>query len=125
MHTESATTNPDQTAIQSILGNTPGIPELTEHEDQIEGGHTDFVPPQGMLTHFVDHFPFGCPGMPTPNKPQGSSTYETWRSMSKDSPWAPFHSELDWNVAQWVKMCGPSSTAATELMAIPGVCISH
>ena len=119
--------NHDQMATQSILDEASGFPELTEQEDQTEG-HTDFAPPQGMTgmpTPVVDRFPFGCPGMPILNKPQGSSMYEKWRSTSKDSLWTPFCSELDWNVARWVKMRGPSSTAATELLAIPGVRVSH
>ena len=119
--------NHDQTATQSIPDEASGFPELTEQDDQTEG-HTDFAPPQGMTgmpTPVVDRFPFGCPGMPILNKPQGSSMYEKWRSTSKDSLWTPFCSELDWNIAQWVKMRGPSSTAATELLAIPGVRVSH
>jgi hypothetical protein len=42
-----------------------------------------------------------------------------------DSPWAPFDSELDWKVARWVKMRGQTSTAVTELLAIPGVRLYH
>ena len=121
MNSNSRTTNADQATIP-ILDKAP---ELTEHKDQTRGDHTDFMPPQAMLTHVIDQFPFGCLGMPMPNKSKGLSMYETWCATSKDTPWTPFCSELDWNVAQWVKMCGPSSTAATELLAIPGVCVSH
>ena len=70
MCNEPATINPDQVTMQSILGDAPGIPESTEQEDQIDGGHTDFALHQEMSTPLVDRFPFGCPGMPTPNKPQ-------------------------------------------------------
>ena len=125
MCNEPATINPNQATMQSILGDAPGILESTEQEDQIDGGHTDFALHQEMSTPLVDRFPFGCPGMPTPNKPQGLSMYETWQATPKDSLWALFHSELDWNVVRWVKMRGPSSTAAMELLAIPGVCVSH
>ena len=121
MNSNSRTTNADQATIP-ILDDAP---ELTEHEDQTRGDHTNFAPPQAMSTHVIDQFPFGCLGMPMPNKSKGSSMYETWRATSKDTPWTPFCSELDWNVAQWVKMRGPSSTAAMELLAIPGVCVSH
>ncbi|KAJ3780005.1 hypothetical protein GGU10DRAFT_397894 [Lentinula aff. detonsa] len=38
------------------------------------------------------------------------------------NPWAPFSSEIDWKIACWVKLRGPSSTALTELLAINGVC---
>ncbi|KAJ3711136.1 hypothetical protein DFJ43DRAFT_1154481 [Lentinula guzmanii] len=41
------------------------------------------------------------------------------------NPWAPFESEIDWNIACWAKTRGPSSTALTELLAIDGVCDKH
>ena len=97
LYNESAMANHDQTATQSIPDEASGFPELMEQEDQTEG-HTDFAPPQGMTgmpTPVVDRFPFGCPGMPILNKPQGSSMYEKWRSTSNDSLWTPFCSELD------------------------------
>ncbi|KAJ3748479.1 hypothetical protein DFH05DRAFT_1588862 [Lentinula detonsa] len=37
-------------------------------------------------------------------------------------PWAPFDSKIDWKIAYWAKLRGPSSTALTELLAIEGVC---
>lgn len=42
---------------------------------------------------------------------------------SKDNKWAPFLSEVDWKVAQWAKLCGPSATAFSEFLKIPGVCM--
>ncbi|KAJ4471753.1 hypothetical protein C8J55DRAFT_375236, partial [Lentinula edodes] len=38
------------------------------------------------------------------------------------NPWAPFQSRIDWEVARWAKMRGPSSTAFSELLEIDGVC---
>ncbi|KAF8056055.1 hypothetical protein FPV67DRAFT_1566591 [Lyophyllum atratum] len=38
-----------------------------------------------------------------------------------ENPFAPFLSQLEWEVAQWAKLRGPSSTAFTELMEIDGV----
>jgi hypothetical protein len=111
---------------QMTVGDASGIQEPTERYDQSEvGDHADLTPPQGMSTLVVDQFPFGSAGMPIPDKPQGSSAYESWQAAFTDSPWAPFHSELEWNVARWVKTRGPSSTAATELLAIPVVRVSH
>lgn len=34
---------------------------------------------------------------------------------------APFSSRLEWEIARWAKLRGPSSTALTELLAIDGV----
>ncbi|KAJ3995318.1 hypothetical protein F5050DRAFT_1573893 [Lentinula boryana] len=38
------------------------------------------------------------------------------------NPWAPFHSQTEWEIAHWAKLRGPSSTALTELLPIAGVC---
>ncbi|KAM6491507.1 hypothetical protein JOM56_013076 [Amanita muscaria] len=40
---------------------------------------------------------------------------------SQTNPYAPFTSQLEWEMAMWAKLRGPSSTAFTELMAIEGV----
>ena len=45
--------------------------------------------------------------------------------MNSDNIYAPFASDIDWDVAKWVKLRGPSSTAATELLEIPEVCYLH
>ena len=37
------------------------------------------------------------------------------------NPYAPFHSQTDWEVAKWGKLRSPTSTAFTELLEIPGV----
>jgi hypothetical protein len=39
-----------------------------------------------------------------------------------DDPWAPFTSRMDWEIAQWAKIRGSTSTAFTDLLAIDGVC---
>jgi len=40
---------------------------------------------------------------------------------SSPNPYAPFHSQIDWEVAKWGKLRGPTSTAFTELLEIPNV----
>jgi hypothetical protein len=42
-----------------------------------------------------------------------------------NNPYSPFSSKLEWEIAYWDKMRGPSSTAFTELMSIEGVCRYH
>jgi hypothetical protein len=39
----------------------------------------------------------------------------------QENPYAPFQSELEWRIARWAKLRGPSLTAFTELMSIDGV----
>lgn len=40
---------------------------------------------------------------------------------AQGNPWYPFNSKLDWEVAKWAKLRGPSDTAFSELLAIEGV----
>ena len=40
---------------------------------------------------------------------------------SQENLYAPFASQLDWEVTKWAKLCGPGSTAFTELIALDGV----
>ncbi|KAL0957479.1 hypothetical protein HGRIS_001272 [Hohenbuehelia grisea] len=35
--------------------------------------------------------------------------------------YAPFASQIDWEIARWAKLRGPGSTALTELLKIPEV----
>ena len=37
------------------------------------------------------------------------------------NPYAPFGSQIDWEFAKWAKLRGPTSTAVTDLLNIPGV----
>jgi hypothetical protein len=52
----------------------------------------------------------------------GNHTYRrAIRGMDGPNQYAPFSSKMDWEVAHWAKMRGPSSNALTELLRIEGV----
>ena len=72
-------------------------------------------------TVVVDHFPSDAAGAPIPGIPRGHSIFESRRAALSDSDWAPFQSRRDWEVARWAKSCGATSTAVSNLLAIPGV----
>src|SRR5258708_38282333 len=96
-------------------------PDVREGPDQTEVGEAAaLVPPQEMSSPVVDKVPFGSPGAPIPDKPQGPSTYEAWQAMFEDSAWAPFFSELEWDIVKWAKMRGQTSLAVSALLEIPG-----
>lgn len=42
-------------------------------------------------------------------------------TRDNNNAYAPFRSKMEWEIAKWAKLRGPSSTAFTELMAIDGV----
>ena len=68
---------------------------------------------------------------PLAGTPMHSDDSETHQQSTNDiyqaklgestNPYAPFLSEIDWGVARWAKLRGPSSTAFSELLKIPGV----
>ncbi|KAG1771513.1 hypothetical protein EDD22DRAFT_947948 [Suillus occidentalis] len=49
------------------------------------------------------------------NVTYGSSISDT------ENPYSPFSSQMDWEIAQWAKLRGPSSTAFSDLLSIDGV----
>src|SRR6266702_584095 len=71
-------------------------------------------------TLVIDRFPHGHPGAPVSGIGQASIFEATCNGLG-DSIWAPFRSQCDWEIARWAKMRGPTSTAVTELLAIPEV----
>ncbi|KAM6504098.1 hypothetical protein JOM56_001041 [Amanita muscaria] len=41
--------------------------------------------------------------------------------IGSNNVYAPFHSQLDWEIARWAKIHGPSSAALTKLLQLEGV----
>ena len=77
----------------------------------------------GASQLFIDRFPHGSPGAPIPGACQGSSLYHSSQDAFRDSDWAPFSSQCDWEIAHWAKMRAPTSSAMEDLLAIPSVCV--
>ena len=61
----------------------------------------------------IDHFPLGNVGAPIL-----SMACKSHEDMAAQSVWAPFVSQCDWEVAHSAKMCGPTWSALTDLLAI-------
>ena len=99
---------------QANVNDATGAPEQEDIQIDVENSAAG-------STIVIDQFPFGSPGAPIPGVPEGFSTYQSCMASHPDSIWAPFLSECDWEFARWAKMRGPTSTAVTDLLAIPGV----
>ena len=54
-----------------------------------------------------------------------NTSYELEIAQDEMNPYAPFASQLDWEIAKWAKLHGPGFTEFGKLMAIPKVCSSH
>jgi hypothetical protein len=61
--------------------------------------------------------------LPVPPKHVGYSGYSHALGVEDDTPdeWAPFSTQVEWELARWAKIRGPSSTAMSELLKIDGV----
>ena len=105
-----ATTIPDQPALDESL-DMPDAPEQLPNDTEV--GNTEAI--------IIEHFPSASAGAPIPGMQQGDSVYESQRGADGDSIWSPFVSECDWVFARWAKTRGPTSSAVTELLAIPEV----
>ena len=74
-----------------------------------------------VTTTIINRFPNGSAGTPISGAYGGSSMEDTGREGLQGSIWAPFSSQCDWEIAHWAKMHSPSSSAFSELLAIPKV----
>ena len=104
-----ATRTPDLLTIDESP-DTPDAPE--ELPNDMEAGNADTMPEV-----VIDHFPLASAGAPIHGMPCGNSVYKS----DRESIWSPFTSRCDWLFARWAKMRGPTSSAVTELLAIPEV----
>jgi hypothetical protein len=72
---------------------------------------------------FVTRYPGGMAGAVHSKADLGENQKYGLRigEESQENIYAPFVSQLDWEVTRWAKFHGPSSNSFTELMAIDGV----
>jgi hypothetical protein len=111
-HQETDHSNGDHSLAQPPEGTGPLI-------IQTETGDLETSRPNMV----IKRFPHGHPGAPVAGIPQGASVYESAQDGLGESLWAPFRSQCNWETVRWAKMRGPTSTATTELLAIPGVSV--
>jgi hypothetical protein len=109
----------EQLTVDETVDHIPQPNQTEVPEDQ-----ADTVDSELASAIVIERFPFGMPGAPIPGRAKEPPAYDSQATLTADSPWAPFQSQLDWDVARWVKLRGPTSTAVSELLAIPGVCAS-
>ena len=74
----------------------------------------------GYTVH-VEKFTLGRAGAPIAKREMPTNHRYQHTFYDVDNVYALFNSQLDWEVAQWGKMRGSSSSAFNELLAINGV----
>lgn len=70
----------------------------------------------------IEYFPGKEAATPITTSVTCESTFTLYQHQLNDNNmYAPFASKLDWKVAEWAKLRGPSSSAFNELLQIDGV----
>ena len=70
---------------------------------------------------FIDCYPAPA-GAPTGSYKQGDfATYEASIQAEENNPYAPFKSQMEWEIVKWAKLYGPGANALTKLLSISGV----
>ena len=73
--------------------------------------------------YVVEYFPGDKAGAPLECTIADQSNFEKYQQqLNNNAEYAPFVSQIDWEIAQWAKTHGTTSTAVTELLQIDGVC---
>ncbi|KAH8977551.1 hypothetical protein EDB86DRAFT_3067707 [Lactarius hatsudake] len=123
-----------KTLVQEFNCSTNDGQGLSASPDQPDQPYSSGSPPSGLALPLhsepsdmngpqlvVDRFPHGSPGAPIPGTVQGSHVYQSSEETFESSVWAPFRSQSDWEIAHWAKMHRPTSSAVTDILAIPRV----
>jgi hypothetical protein len=81
------------------------------------------VPKNQDPAQFIVKFPGAGDALGTQASKVGYRPYVNGLGTEVNQPleWAPFSTRLEWEVARWAKLRGPSSTALSELLKIDGV----
>jgi hypothetical protein len=90
----------------------PILPERSTAHDALQNPHS--------TEKFNDKYADARAGLCIGTEPDTNSQYHAGM-LNNMNTWFPFSSKLDWEVARWAKLRGPTSTAFSELLAIDGV----
>jgi len=87
----------------------PGEPEGTLPQEELQGEPT------------VVHFPGRRAGEVYSKGIMTMEECENALGGPSENPYSPFASKIDWELAKWAKLRGPSATSFTEMLNISGV----
>jgi len=111
---------PPPSPTMSNLGSPPSSPSV-HSPSHLPPPYAYTNPPPELKEPFVEKYPDRRAGAPVQNESlrKEHEREEYGRKWDGTNIWAPFESEIDWRLAKWAKTRGPSSTALSELLAIP------
>ena len=98
--------------------------DLGPHHEESPTQATSFDNHQRADDVFIEHFPSSNAGAAISDN-QGfiKTDYDCYKMQCGNvDGYAPFASQIDWEIACWAKVHGLTSAAVTELLGIEGVC---
>jgi hypothetical protein len=112
---------------EGVLFDEDGHPPLVEEpQEDLSADLADRSTAHNALRHpphvecFNDNVPNAKAGHCIRTDRDANSSYQD-HLFNAATTWAPFASQIDWEVACWCKLRGPSSTAFSDLLKIDGV----
>ncbi|KAG1886982.1 hypothetical protein F4604DRAFT_1877587 [Suillus subluteus] len=105
----------------------PGDLELVDADDDASDDGLNVEPEWEPTVEAVEednnHRQHGCTVMPYPDPCTGQeiTNRANCYAANEENLYHPFSSKMDWEVTRWAKLCGLSSTAFSDLLAIKGV----
>ena len=98
------------------------IESKSDSQSDMEPRQPEDIRCRTWVTPKIVQFPDPCAGRAVG---RDSSSYGAYAAVLGNdlhsNPYHPFASKLDWEVAQWAKLRGPSSTSFADLLKIDGV----
>lgn len=92
--------------------------DLSHSLDEPEGTQPQ---KESQIEPTIVYFPGRRPGEVYSEGIMGMQEYENALGGLSENPYSPFASKIDWELAKWAKLRGPSATSFTELLDISGV----
>jgi len=117
----------DSSDMNDDMGSSTGRTDVHTNIDNEEHNRL-FTEPEGtrpqeelQVEPTVVHFPGRRAGEVRSEGITSMQEYENALGGPSENHYSPFGSEIDWELAKWAKLRGPSATSFTELLNISGV----
>ena len=110
-----------------VSNDTDNMSISSDNADSESGLPPSYIPPEDLrertwVAPKVVNFPNPRAGEAIRSVDPTNNAYATLLGNDSDSnPFRPFASKIDWEVAKWAKLQGPSSTSLMNLLKIEGV----
>ena len=70
---------------------------------------------------YIDRYPAPAGASTGSHRQSDFATYEASIQAEEENPYAPFKTQMEWEIAKWAKLYGAGANSLTKLLSIPGV----